>query len=67
MYANVNLKCPDEGEWFAVTRVDEAGGVYPVCYLSREAFEALAFQMERLAGPANFDVIRATALPEGEA
>lgn len=64
---SVNLKLPQEGEWFAVTRVDDAGGVLPVCYLSRDDFDALAPQMEELAGPCNFDLVpgdRDTGRPE---
>ena len=33
MYVNVSVKAPDEGDWIALTRVDDQGGTMSLGYL----------------------------------
>jgi hypothetical protein len=55
MWVDVTLKCPEEGEWFALTRVTAGGETTLIVYLTREDVE------KANDGSANFDLLGAVA------
>lgn len=53
MWVDRVLKCPDQGAWVALTRVDAAGSTHPLGYVSlpfrEEATQALKAALHRRA------------------